>query len=309
MNYCGLMFHHLHDDQTPENEVIQGSVHLEVLDDIIRDVKKKYSLLNADEFAYRANQNKLKSDEICLTFDDSLKSQYSIARQILNNYNLNAFYFVYTGIYSDKLPLLEIYRLFRNKYFESFDEYYNKFIALFREQTQTDWVGLLKSYPENYLEQFPFYSRNEKIFRYIRDVVLKDEEYIRINNLLIEEYTTIYDLAKNLWFTEEEIKNLHDDGHQIGLHSTNHQTNLGELSDQVQQEEYFNNKSFLENIIGRNITSIGYPSGSYNRYTLELMKQIGVEVGFLSYEVEKCQSKMEIPRIDCTNYLNLMFGK
>ena len=48
-------------------------------------------------------------NEICLTFDDGLKSQYDVALPILNDFNIKAFFFISTSVYTSNPNLLEVY--------------------------------------------------------------------------------------------------------------------------------------------------------------------------------------------------------
>ena len=117
--FHGLMFHHLHDDKNYKKG--QGSVSTDEFYKIVEFVGKK-NILNASEFAKRLKENKLSSKNVCLTFDDSLKSQYDLALPILKDLDIKAFFFVYSGIFTKNEQKLELYRFFRTNFFKNADE-------------------------------------------------------------------------------------------------------------------------------------------------------------------------------------------
>ena len=60
---------------------------------IINTLKKR--ILNADEWIEKSKNKRLSNKDLCITFDDNLKSQYDIAIPVLKKYNLKAFFFIY----------------------------------------------------------------------------------------------------------------------------------------------------------------------------------------------------------------------
>ena len=86
---------------------------------ILKYLRKKYNLISADNFTDKVIKQKLSSNDICLTFDDTLKCQYDIAYPILKKEKLNAFYFIYSSVFDKKLNLMEVFRDFSNRSFKS----------------------------------------------------------------------------------------------------------------------------------------------------------------------------------------------
>ena len=88
----------------------------------------------------------------------------------------------------------------------------------------------------------------------------------------------------NLFFDKKDLNQLNSLEHLIGLHSHNHPTLLENLSYDEQKLEYKNCISIISNIIGKpknKIKIMSHPCGSYNNYTLEILKELGIELGFL----------------------------
>ena len=103
------MFHHFHDDL--KHIKSQGSISKKTFIKLINIIGKK-NIINADKFIEKLNNQTL-TKEVCLTFDDGLKSQIDIALPVLKKFNIKAFFFIYTSIFTKEPDQLEIYRFFR----------------------------------------------------------------------------------------------------------------------------------------------------------------------------------------------------
>ena len=98
-------------------------------------------------------------------------------------------------------------------------------------------------------------------------------------------------------------------GHLVGLHTHNHPTLLEKLNYDEQKNEYEKCISSISGILGKPKNEIKYmshPCGSYNSDTLEILRELGIELGFkhsMSVEPERGMSKinnsfLEIARQD-----------
>ena len=99
------MFHHFHDDKAHKKS--QGSISKDDFYKIIKFIGRK-NILNAETFFEKFRTNKIKSNEVCITFDDAIKSQIDIALPVLEDLKIKAFYFVYTSLFEGKPDNLEI---------------------------------------------------------------------------------------------------------------------------------------------------------------------------------------------------------
>ena len=86
----GIMFHHFHGKNNP---VVQGSIGKETLSEIIEFIGTE-NILNANEWAIKFQNHSIKSNHVCLTFDDALKSQVDVALPVLRSYGLTGFFFI-----------------------------------------------------------------------------------------------------------------------------------------------------------------------------------------------------------------------
>jgi peptidoglycan/xylan/chitin deacetylase (PgdA/CDA1 family) len=78
--------------------------------------------------------------------------------------------------------------------------------------------------------------------------------------------------------TRAQLRELADDGHEIGSHTITH-SDLAKLDDADLTRELRESKTLLENIAGRPVTGIAYPFGSYEARVIEKAEALGYESG------------------------------
>lgn len=304
MKAHGIMFHHFHDERS--HIVSQGSITAEQLDDLLCFYSKTHNIINADEFVYKSEHNLLESKDVCLTFDDGLLCQFDIAYPVLKAKNITAFWFVYTSPLDGVIEKLEIYRHFRFSMFSDIENFYEAFFNIVHEESP-ETIEALKSYnPDKNMIYCPFYTPNDKRFRYLRDDLLDERQYFLLMDKMIEKYNyDVVENAKGLWIKEEEIRVLHNSGNLIGLHSYSHPTVMKKRNYEEQYSEYVRNKNQLESIIEENVISASYPCNSYNMDSLRCMNELGIKIGFRDnmLRVRCINNRLEYPREDHSNII------
>ena len=296
-----VMFHHFHDDIHPSG---QGALSAEDLASMLDWLEERYSLLNADEYQYKAENQCLADTDICLSFDDTLLCQYEIAFPEIRRRNLTAFFFVHSAPIKGEVDYLEIFRYFRTICYGDIQDFYSAFFEL----SDSVFPELLKHAkqvydPGTYLEKFIFYTANDKWFRFLRDCILAQEDYEALMFHLIQEKDFDVEGSKSkLWMNEKHIKDLHNNGNVIGLHSYSHPTRIDILGSAAQEKEYKRNLEHLRELTSGGITSMSHPCGRYNRDTLNVLVSLGVKIGFRSnMHVKNIVSLLEIPRENHAN--------
>ena len=301
-----VMFHHFHSDKHLPS---QGSLSASNFIDIINWLNKNYNLLDACEYQTKLKNKTLLNNDICLSFDDALKCQYDIAVPIINELGIKAFFFVYSSVFNDKTDLLEVYRYFRTSSYSYLDKFYSDFFEIVKEKNVKEYSKKLSKFSSlNYLSEFPFYSQNDRWFRYLRDQYLTNIEYQEIMSTLMLRKGFDITLAKNiLWMTEQDLLEISNKGHIIGLHSYSHPTQISKLEKSDQELEYKKNYEHLKKIIKKPITSMSHPCGSYNNDTLNILKSMKIEIGFRSnMSIKETINPLEVPREDHINVFNEM---
>ena len=312
--FHGIMFHHFHDDGIHTKG--QGSIDKDDFYKMINFIGRN-NILDADIFFEKFKNNKLKEKEVCLTFDDAIKCQIDVALPILEELKIKSFFFVYTSIFEGKQDNLEIFRYFRMNYFNNVDEFYNSFYQVLDKDLKTFFEDNNDKNKATKIK-FPHYSIEDIKFRLVRDIFLTKSQYEETMLLMIKEKQFNYkDFFKKLFFQKDDLKTLDSLGHLVGLHSHNHPTLLEKLNYDEQKDEYEKCLSSISNILDKPKNEIKYmshPCGSYNKDTFEILKELGIELGFkqiMTIEPEKGMKKinnsfLEIARQDHAEIYKMM---
>lgn len=306
----GVMFHHFHGGIHPAG---QGSISADELANLLAFVGLK-RILPAQEWLERAISGHLAADDICLTFDDNLMCQFEIALPVLRHFGLTAFWFAYTSVVQGKIETLEVYRQFRTTQFESVEAFYDAFFQTIEESHEAAVVrqALASFKPATYLADFPFYSDEDRQFRFVRDHVLGPSRYSAIMDRMIASARLTYEqLARRLWMEADQLGELHRQGHVIGLHSHTHPTRLNGLSPEQQRREYELNYASVQEVIGSPPAAMSHPCNSYDSETLRILKNLGIRIGFRANMVRLknyVDPSLEHPREDHANVMKQMAG-
>ena len=312
--FHGIMFHHFHDDGIHTKG--QGSIDKDDFYKMINFIGRN-NILDADIFFEKFKNNKLKEKEVCLTFDDGIKCQIDVALPILEELKIKSFFFVYTSMFEGKPDNLEIFRYFRTNYFNNVDEFYNSFYQVLDKDLKTFFEDNNDKIKATKIK-FPHYSIEDIKFRLVRDIFLTKSQYEETMLLMFKEKQFNYkDFFKKLFFQKDDLKTLDSLGHLVGLHSHNHPTLLEKLNYDEQKDEYEKCLSSISNILDKPKNEIKYmshPCGSYNKDTFEILKELGIELGFkqiMTIEPEKGMKKinnsfLEIARQDHAEIYRIM---
>ncbi|MDA9258556.1 polysaccharide deacetylase family protein [Gammaproteobacteria bacterium] len=306
MNYThSVMFHHFHNEDHSKS---QGSLSSSEFSEMLDWLDLKFNLLGAKEYLTRLNEGRLRSRDICLSFDDALLCQHDIALPILNERNLEAFFFVYSSIFTGQPEKLEIYRYFRTNAYKNTDEFYEDFFQLVECNFYDELINHKSKFSAlDYLSAYPFYTENDRWFRYLRDQFLNQNIYNDLMHQLMERKNFSSEkIIDSLWMSEAHLKEIAKSGHEVGLHSFSHPTKISKLSYDAQKEEYILNYNHLTKLLGT-IVSMSHPCGDYNDDTLTILSELGMQIGFRSsFNPRTIKSNLEIPREDHINILKLM---
>jgi len=293
--YHGIMFHHFHDDAIHTKS--QGSIDKDDFYKMINFIGRN-NILDADVFFEKFNNKKIKDNEVCLTFDDALKSQIDIALPVLEELKIKSFFFVNTSIFDNKPDNLEFFRYFRMNYFGSVEEFYDNFYKVLDKDLKHFFENNIDKIKEKKIKD-PFYTIEDIKFRLVRDIFLSKIQYEEIMFLMFKEKKFNYiDFSKKLYFQKNDLQTLNNLGHLIGLHAHNHPTLLEKLNYVEQKKEFEICLSAISNILEKpknEIKFMSHPCGSYNNDTLEILKELGIELGFkhiMTIEPEKGMKKI-----------------
>ncbi len=201
-------------------------------------------------------------------------------------------------MFEGKPDNLEVFRYFRMNYFNNVNEFYMNFYKVLNKDLD-NFFKINEGVIKNTKIKIPYYSIKDIKFRLIRDKYLKKKDYeVIMHNMMKEKNFEPKKHYSNLFFDKKDLKELDSLGHLMGLHSHNHPNLLESLSYDEQKLEYENCISIISNIIKKPknlIKSMSHPCGSYNNHTLEILKELGIELGFkqiMTTELEKGMKKI-----------------
>jgi len=312
--FHGIMFHHFHDDGVHTKG--QGSISKDDFYKLIKFIGRK-NILDADVFFEKFRENNLKKNEVCLTFDDSIKSQIDVALPVLEDLKIKSFFFVYTSLFDGKPDNLEVFRYFRMNYFKNVDDFYINFYKTLNKDLK-DFFNKNEQKIRDAKIKFISYSIEDIKFRLVRDVFLTKNDYEHIMFLMMSEKKfKAEEFHPILFFNSEDLRNLNQLGHLIGLHSHNHPTLLEKLNYDEQKNEYVKCISTISKILDKSQNEIkwmSHPCGSYNNNTLQILKELDIKLGFkqiMTIEPEKGMKKinnsfLEIARQDHSEIVKRM---
>ena len=308
------MFHHFHDNGIHTKG--QGSIDKDDFYKMIKFIGRN-NILDADTFYEKFKNNELKSNEVCLTFDDAIKCQIDIALPVLEDLKIKSFFFVYTSLFQGKLDNLEFFRYFRMNYFDNVDEFYNNFYKFLDKDLDYFFKKNIATI-ENTKIRFPHYSISDIKFRLVRNIYLTKSQYEEVMfSMFKDKQFNPNDISKKLFFQKNDLQILNHLGHSIGLHSHNHPTQLEKLSYDEQKNEYEKCLLSISDILNKpknEIKSMSHPCGSYNNDTLQILKDLGIEIGFkqiMTIEPEKGMKRvnnsfLEVARQDHADIIKRM---
>jgi len=300
-----IMFHHFHNDK---HLPAQGSLSSSDFSEMLDWLGNNFNLIGAKEYLNRFEKSHLTDNDICLSFDDALLCQYDIAIPILQERGIDAFFFVYSSVFRGTPDNLEVFRYFRTNNFHDIDDFYSQFFKLVEVEFGRELEQHRSKYQKlSYLNDFPFYTENDRWFRYLRDQVLGTVNYEKLMlHLMASKKFVPSEIIKDLWMSEEDLKEIAKQGHLVGLHSYSHPTQMSKLSYQEQYKQYKKNLEHLNDVVGE-VVCMSHPCGDYNDDTLKILNEMGIRIGFRSSLSETMiKGKFEIPRDDHANIYKAM---
>ena len=274
-----IMFHHFHNDAHLPS---QGSLSPSDFSDMLLWLSNRYNLIGANEYLRKFERSQLGANDICLSFDDALLCQYDIAVPILEQYGVDAFFFVYSSAFHGVPHNLEVFRYFRTNSFSDIEDFYVQFFELYESVYHGQLhKHLNQSKDLKYLMEHPIYTDNDRLFRFVRNEVLGVDKYeeLMLHFMKIKGFSSD-GLIDKLWMSEANLEDLARCGHLVGLHSTTHPTQMSKLSKHRQFVEYKENFDHLTSIIG-DVLCMSHPCGDYNDDTINVLEELGIRIDFV----------------------------
>ena len=290
----------------PGNNLLILTFHrvLKFPDDVIGDVceemfemklqvlSKYFNLLKVSEAIELLKQDSLPPRAACITFDDGYLDNHDTALPLLKKWAVPATFFVATGYLHGKNMwndvVLDAFR------FTSITECDLSELGIKKFDLST--AQLRKQAAYAILNEWKYKPINER-----------DDNAHKLLNLLDVKST------KRLMMSEKEVRNLADEGMEIGAHTVSHPI-LRSISNEDAKSEIYESKRTLEKIIDKPITSFAFPNGrmkqDYSNEHVEIIEQLGFENAVTTNwgKVDNNSNQFELPRIAFNETQSWKFG-
>lgn len=278
----GVMFHDLCSD---EFNSYADSITVDQFSKIITQLRQVANVCTPLEFTEKVESRRLSNQDVVLTFDDGLASQFHLAVPVLEAVRLKAFFFIYTPIREQSVDTLQIAKSLARDHFQDTESFYKTFRACAAQLLGSPFIVAYESSEAgNYRQHQTFYTENDRRFRYVRDLFMTRSQFTEVlNSIASSRNLQLEEIGERKLMTDTEISDLSAMGHEIGLHSTSHPTNLKDLSFEDIEYEWSNNFDSLRSIVGKGLSAASHPCGSYSNESLQVLSGLGIRIGFVNY--------------------------
>ncbi len=268
---------------------------------------KNYNIISADQLSHSLNtQDALPNNPCLLSFDDGYADHYEYAFPMLMDRGLTGAFYP-SAITSTENVVLDI-----NKVHYLMDQVpdihilVSETVKILDTLRQEHEIESTESLYAKYAKANRFDNKDVIFFKRLLQLGLPEEHRKSILQNLIDRFMPIseLELSKELYATQNQLKEMHEHGMHIGSHCYDHYW-LNTLSETDQEVQIIKSLDFLSNIGSQNNWSIAYPSGGYNDHTLKILKNMGCQFGLTTFpEIYDLNSKkrFEISRLDTNDF-------
>jgi peptidoglycan/xylan/chitin deacetylase (PgdA/CDA1 family) len=289
----------------------QGALTADQLEAVLRFVGTD-RILPPGEWLARLEHGALGDEDLCLTFDDGLRSQRDHALPLLERHGLQAFWFVCSAACRGQPIWSEVFSQASVELGGM-----QVMVSAFLERLPSDVLDRLRSaeferYATALSTTAPFYSRSDLEYRFIRNRVLDDTRFVTImNGILLERGIDSEAVASRLFLDDADLARLSSAGHVVGLHSWGHPYEIARLPRAAQRRQYERNRKHLAEVTGLTPIAMSHPLNSYSSGTLAILRELGIRCGFRANTAPPPSRRinsdpLELAREDVANVLAAM---
>ncbi|MCW9052379.1 MAG: polysaccharide deacetylase family protein [Motiliproteus sp.] len=218
-------------------------------------IKSRFNVLTLSQAVDLLREGDLPPRSLVITFDDGYADNYSVALPVLLKHDLKATFFISSDFIDDGMMwndrIIEEVRVRGVKKEELDFLDIDSSLLVEEDKKETLASSILKQ-----VKHLPTRERSEFVDRFCSSSKAK----------------------KRLMMTKDEIRELVNEGMEIGGHTCSHPI-LANLDRKDIFSEVKENKSILEQIIDQEISSFAYPNGKpnadYNMDAIEAVKESG----------------------------------
>jgi peptidoglycan/xylan/chitin deacetylase (PgdA/CDA1 family) len=289
----------------------QGALSPDELEQILLYVGVE-NILSPHEWMARLEQDALSPDDLCVTFDDGLRSQADHALPVLERHGLQAFWFVYSCVF-DGVPVKgEIYSQVAGQIDDP-----ESLAGEFLDGCPPEMTAQLDSpafagYAARMREVAPFYSANDIKFRFLRNQPANKCAFEALmDEIVAGRGFDIEALGRRIWLAASDLAALADAGHAVGLHSYDHPYDMAKRSPEEQRRQYERNHAHIASVTKRAPECMSHPLNAYNEDSLSILSDLGIRCGFRANVLPPSSkgvnpSRLELAREDASNLMSML---
>lgn len=242
-------------------------------------LSKYFNVLPLHDALQKMHTHTLPPRAVCITFDDGYADNYTNALPILKQFNLLATFFIANGFLNGG-------RMWNDTVIEAVRNF---------QQSELDLTQIA-------LGQFDVSDYGKKC--QAAGQIIQQIKYMppaQRDQLTVFIAAQSQNLPDNLMMTTEQLKQLHQNGMEIGGHTVSHPI-LAKLDAQIALQEITENKIFLENLLNAPLRFFAYPNGKpledYLPQQLQIVKDAGYQAALSTQwgVAHRSSDRWQLPR-------------
>ncbi len=300
-----IMYHYVRESKKSKFPNIK-SLELKEFQNQLDFLKKKFKILNYQDFIYFSQQKKIPTNSCMLTFDDGYKDHIRYVLPELIKRKISGFFFPSAKVIMENSILdINLIHLILSKTLSEKDLINDLDYLLIKNNFTEKKINYFK---KNYFYKGRFDSKNTRYFKEVLQNMDDSNKKNKILDILLRKYVKIEtkEIVESLYLSMKDIKELINYKMYVGGHGYNH-LRLGNLNNKEQEKEITKTINFLRYIKAPTKSWIMcYPYGSYNSNTIKFLKKkeciAGLTVKVGNNDLSKAKL-FELKRYDTNDFI------
>ncbi|MFJ7699420.1 polysaccharide deacetylase family protein [Lysinibacillus fusiformis] len=211
MKDLAIMYHYI-----LEPELWTGSVPLSPKNfrEQVQWAKENYAIITSKDF-----EEILDKPKCVITFDDATKDQYTNAYRILKEENIRGYFAIMLGpIATKKIPIFHLVHAILSKVQD--EKLWDDLRSTFEIASNIEEMSSIYYYEKNKFRRYNKYVLNF--------LLPEDESRVFLEDKMRELYGSLDDFIDEFYINPNEIKEMHQNGMEIGVHCVHHRPYKGD---------------------------------------------------------------------------------
>ena len=308
------MYHRI---ANPESDVWEITVTPERFEEQLQVLQKQKNVVPLLQLVNDIKSNRLPKNSIAITFDDGYIDNFTIAKPLLEKYDLPATFFItsmnignekefwwdeleHLILFTEKLP--EVFSFLINDHQIEIELRPETILTEDLRQKHHNWIAGVEAYPTIRAELFYLVWEQLRLLPYA-----EEQEQLQKIRHWAESPTTIRPDYRTM--SAAELKQLAtNDLFTIGAHTLTHPA-LASYPVLFQHKELSENRNILRELTKQDVTLLSYPFGNYSDDTIAITRETGFSAAFTTEEktIKPASPKYTLGRFQVKNITGTKF--